>query len=164
VLPSESRHETQSSECSSSFFSRFKAFARWPSRYWILRGFVRTSAADYGWRHGCDFAGNIDRRLLLGSFPKHDYRRGTTGPGRQHIGAGNEFDDECGQQQHVKPERPGNQDHCHHIQSFIDHHPAEGSERQLERVGAQCHGDGKPYPLPGQRRTVYSTQNTVCKW
>lgn len=125
------------------------------------RGSLRTCAwcVQLHGRYWSDFAADVNRGFLLGSLSQHDHSGGTSCPRWKHIRAGNEFDHESRQEQHVKSDGPGNQDHRHDIQAFIHEHPAKRPKPELQRV--RSHGDnkGKANPRFGQKRMARKILN-----
>src|SRR4029077_5366184 len=64
-----------------------------------------------------------------------DDKRDATGPRRQHVGDGKEFDDEGRQQEGVEPEKPPHHDCRGGVERLVEGHPTQRAGEQLKSIG-----------------------------
>jgi hypothetical protein len=84
------------------------------------------------------FVGRRQSSLL--AFSQSNNGNRASSPRWQVFQNGNEFDNECGQQQNVKANRPTRQRHRDTINGLIAENPAERAEEKLQSIGKYCHG------------------------
>jgi len=64
-----------------------------------------------------------------------DDERDATGPRRQHVGDGKEFDDEGRQQERVESKEPPHQDCGDGVERLVEGHPTQRAREQLQSIG-----------------------------
>ena len=81
----------------------------------------------------------ILRNTALPATRSHDEHH-AAGPCRQHVGKGDEFEDESGKKERVKAEQPRHCEHCGGVEHFIDADPSKRSEEKLRGVDGDRDG------------------------